>query len=139
MTMKPKLKPANCPFCNAAAQLVEHVTRYRRGDRVLAVDTWTWECVSGCAGPDGGEAPFRFSEPRLMKLTDERAAAAWLERFGEPMPPSRRGQRRGQRRTVRVPVMLTPAEAERLDRIRGDASRSEFLRGALSGGDRKVG
>lgn len=139
MTMKPDLKPASCPFCKGPATLVQTSTRYRRGDLVLPVDTWAWQCAASCADPDTGEAPYRFVDTRLMRLNDQFAREAWQDRFGQPMPASRRGQRPGERRTVRVPVMLTPSEAKRLDRIRGDASRSEFLRSALHDDQRKTG
>lgn len=139
MTMKPQLQPPTCPFCKAPATLHERETRYRRDDQVLAVQTWTWACSTGCADPDTGDQPFRFVDPHLMRWNDQQAKEAWLARFGAPMPPSRRGQRRGEKRTVRVPVMLTPSEAEQLDRIRGDTSRSEFLREALQPKKRKTG
>lgn len=137
--MKPELPATTCPLCKAPATLERRTTRYRRGSRVLAVNTWTWQCASGCADPDTGEAPYRFLDAALMRWNDGRAKEAWLEHFQEPMPGSRRGQRRGEKRTVRVPVMLTPSEARRLDRLRGDASRSEFLRQQLSGKKRRTG
>lgn len=137
--MKPELPSTACPLCNGSATLEQRTTRYRRGDRVLAVDTWTWQCSSGCADPTNGEVPYRFMDPLLLRWNDDRAKESWLEQFGDPMPESRRGRRRGERRTVRVPVMLTPSEARRLDRLRGDASRSEFLRQQLSGKERKTG
>ena len=137
--MKPDLLSPACPYCKTAAVLTEHITRYRRAEQVLSVDTWTWECSCGCVDPNTGAAPFRFVDAELMRWTDERAAALWQERFGVPMPPSRRGHRPGQRRTVRVPVMLTPAEADRLDRLRGKKPRGEFLREALQKEGRKAG
>lgn len=137
--MKPDVPMTTCPLCKAPATLEQRATRYRRGDRVLAVDTWAWQCSSECADPATGESPYRFLDPPLLRWNDDFAKEAWLEQFGDPMPESRRGRRRGEKRTVRVPVMLTPSEAKRLDRLRGAATRSEFLRKQLSGKERKTG
>jgi hypothetical protein len=63
-----------------------------------------------------------------MEWEEAQARVLWEQHFGEPMPPSERGKHPGPHRTVRIPVMLTPEEAERLDRIRGEKTRSEFLR-----------
>ncbi|NOY25349.1 MAG: hypothetical protein GXP62_05700 [Oligoflexia bacterium] len=137
--MKPQVPPPLCPFCNNPATLQQRLTRYRRGDMELAVHTWTWLCAEGCADPDTGQPPYIFLDPPLMRWNDQLAHRAWLHHYGEPMPPSRRGQRRGEKRTVRIPVLLTPTEAERLDKLRGDVSRSEFLRLALDPDHRKTG
>jgi hypothetical protein len=67
------------------------------------------------------------------------AAEAWLERYGAPMPPSRRARRPSERRTVRVPVLLTPTEARRLDQARGERSRGAFLRQLLQDPQRRTG
>lgn len=139
MSMKPDITTPKCPFCAEAPSLQPRTARYRRGDRTLAMDSWIWQCESGCVDPDSGAAPFQFTSPPLMKWTDARARTQWEERFGEPMPPSRRGRRKGPSRSVRVPVMFTPDEIEKLDRIRGERSRSEFLRSVLDGDERKTG
>ena len=137
--MKPDLNPATCPSCGTTAVLVAHTTRFRRGGQTLVVDTWTWACQSGCSDPTTGEAPYHFTVPALMKWTDKRAQQLWQDRFGMPMPASRRGRRPGQNRSVRVPVMLTPKEADQLDELRGGRSRSEFLRDAIHQPSRKTG
>lgn len=117
-----------CPYCQEPAILSSRVTRYRRGQRELPVKTGYWECPSGCEGPDGS-MPFCFEDPQLLRANDEKTRAAWLDRFGEPMPPSRRpGRKPAERRSTRVQVRLTPSERLQLDRDRGDASRSAFLR-----------
>jgi hypothetical protein len=107
--------------------------RVRRGERSLDVEGWLWECAN-CADPFTGERPYRFADPPLLRWDDDQAAAAWKEAFGEPIPPSERGRHPGPHRTVRVPVMLTPAEAARLDEVRGKVSRSDFLRKSLKAG-----
>ena len=66
-----------------------------------------------------------------MAWTETQARLAWQERFGEPLPPSRRGRRTDDPRVVRVPVLLTEQEAELLDEQRGELSRGEFLRQAI--------
>lgn len=55
------------------------------------------------------------------------------------MPAPQRARRPEEQRTVRVPVLLTPAEAERLDELRGDRPRGEFLRQLLSQPGRRAG
>jgi hypothetical protein len=130
--MKPNLVPPRCSGCDSPAVLVPKLTRFRRGDRVLPFEGWTWQCPSGCADPDDGAVPYEFSTFELMEWEEAQAAQAWQERFGEPMPESQRARRPDERRTVRVPVLLTPAEAERLDKLRGDRPRGEFLRQLLT-------
>ncbi len=57
---------------------------------MLPVDTWSWECTGGCADPGDGASPFQFADLPLMEWDGAHAAAVWLARFGEPMPPSAR-------------------------------------------------
>lgn len=124
------LTPPACSGCGEIAHLVPYVRSYRRGGRVLAVESGSWEC-STCADPFEGTRPYRFADTPLMKWTDARAAELWIERFGEPMPPSSRGKHPGPPRTERVPVMLTRAEIDRLDAKRGEQTRSDYLRKAI--------
>jgi hypothetical protein len=119
--------------------LVSKVTRFRRGERVLPLDGFVWQCPSTCPDPAYGSTPYQFSTFELMEWEEIRAAEAWRERFGEPMPPSQRGRRPHEQRTVRVPVLLTPTEAERLDALRGERPRGEFLRQLLAQPARRVG
>lgn len=84
-----------------------------------------------CADPFTGERPFRFADQPLLDWEQEQIRDAWQARFGEPLPPSERGTRPTPLRNVRVPVMLTAAEAARLDEVRGDLTRSEDLRRTL--------
>jgi len=137
--MKPNLTSPSCSGCGKPAVLVPKVTRFRRGDRVLPFDGYVWQCPSGCADPADGTTPYQFSTLELMSYEEEHAAAAWRERFGEPMPAPQRARRPDEQRTVRVPVLLTPAEAERLDELRGDRPRGEFLRRLLSQPGRRAG
>ena len=99
-TLTPTLLPPPCACCGQTAELVPKLTRFRRGDRVLPFDGWLWRCANGCADPDTGEASYEFSTPTLMVWEEERAAEAWLLRFGEPMPPSKRAQQVAKRRRV---------------------------------------
>jgi hypothetical protein len=124
------LTPPECTECGQLARLVPYVRSYRRGGRVLAVESGTWECA-GCPDPLTGARPFRFADAPLLRWTDARAAELWSERFGEPLPPSERGKRSKPPRTERVPVMLTLAELARLDAKRGDLTRSDYLRKAI--------
>jgi hypothetical protein len=137
--MKPELPVPKCPSCTEPPALVPRTSRYRRGDQILSIDGWIWQCTAQCLDPHSGATSFLFTSPPLMKWSDAQARAAWQERFHEPMPPSRRGRRKGPSRSVRVPVMFTPDEIEELDRIRGERSRSEFLRSVLEQRERKTG
>ena len=129
--MKPELPPPSCSGCGRPAHLVARATRFRRGERVLLFDGWIWECPSGCPDPGSGDVPYQFSTFTLMEWEEEQARLLWRERYGEPMPPSQRAHSPQRQRRVRVPVLLTSAEAERLDRARGNRTRSEYLRLAL--------
>lgn len=128
-----------CSACGNPATLVPRAARFRRGDRVLAMEGWIWECTSGCADPMDGSLPYQFTTFELMSWEDARAREEWKTRFGEPMPPSRRARLPDDQRSLRVSLLLTPDEAERLDRLRGEMSRSEFLRKAIDISDRKTG
>lgn len=137
--MKPNLLPPSCSGCGKAARVVPKVTRFRRGERVLPFDGFVWQCPSGCPDPADGSTPYQFSTLELMAWEEQEASLAWRERFGEPMPPPQRARRPDEQRTVRVPVLLTRAEAERLDKLRGDRPRGEFLRQLLGQPGRRAG
>ena len=137
--MKPNLTPPTCSGCNKRASLVPRVARFRRGDRVLPIEGFVWQCPSRCLDPEDGSSPYQFSTFELMEWEESQAAKAWRERFGEAMPPSQRGRRPEDQRTVRVPVLLTRSEAERLDVLRGDRPRGEFLRQLLDEPGRRTG
>ena len=126
--MEPHLSVV-CPQCNHRVKLVEREFRVRRGDRVLPVQLPSWECTHGCLN-EARTGPFRFGDQRLIPLERARLEAAWLAAFGEPLPTAMPpGPKPTERRSVAVHVMLTPSELRLLDRLRGDRSRSEFIRG----------
>jgi hypothetical protein len=138
--MEPELSSPLCSGCGSAATLASKLTRFRRGDKVLPFEGYVWQCSAGCADPVDGTVPYQFSTPPLMAWVDGAAASLWLERFGEPMPPSLRSRVPDEQRTVRVPLLLTRREAERLDQIRGGRSRAEFVRRLINesgAGDRR--
>ena len=120
-----------CPFCDAPAVEGTRVASYRRGDRVIKIEAKHWECSQECKGSNGRE-PYRFEDPRLLRENDQTARRVWLERFSEPMPTAGRpGRKPKEKREHRVPVLLTETEIKRLDELRGEQSRSEFLRDRL--------
>jgi len=137
--MTPNLTPPLCSGCQMPASLVRKLTRLRRGDRVLPFEGYIWQCPSDCADPEDGATPYQFSTFELMAWEEAQASMAWRERFGEPMPASQRGRLPDEQRTVRVPVLLTPLEAKRLDQLRGDRPRGEFLRQLLGDPERMAG
>lgn len=118
----------NCPYCNQPARLISRPVRVKRGERVLAVDLGAWECPSGCAAPEG-PPPFRFVEQVLARRNTETVRKEWLAAFGEPLPEAQRpGRKPTERRSVPVHILLTPSEARQLDRLRGESSRSDYIR-----------
>jgi len=137
--VKPSHPAPHCSGCDRPANLVPKLTRFRRGDRVLPFDGFVWQCPSDCADPDDGSTPNQFSTFPLMEWEEGEAALAWQERFGEPMPAPLRSRRPDDQRSVRVPVLLTPAEAARLDKLRGDRPRGEFLRQLLGEPGKRAG
>lgn len=122
------LAPPRCDGCGGPTELLPRTAYVRRGERVVAYPAWSWACAA-CSDPFTGQRPYRFSDRALGTWNEGEAAAAWQERFQEPIPPSER--RKAAPREVRVPVLLTQEEADRLDALRGDVSRSEFLRRAI--------
>ena len=58
-----------------------------------------------------------------MAWEEAQAALAWEGRLPEPRPPSQRSRLPDEQRTVRLPVLLAPQEARRLDEPRGDRPR----------------
>jgi hypothetical protein len=137
--VKPELSAPRCSECDQAAELVPKLTRFRRGDRVLPFEGFVWQCPSQCADPEDGTVPYQFSTLDLMEWEEAQAAEVWLERYGEAMPRSQRARRPSEQRTVRVPVLLTRTEVERLDALRGDRPRGEFLRQLLADPKRRAG
>lgn len=125
------MKPCICPMCQKPALEVRTILRYRRGDRVLPVETRQWQCPSGCAGP-GGEVPYVFADLATMKNNEARAKEQWKARFGEDMPlPRRAGRPTADPHTERLQVRLSKAELDGLDAVRGELSRSDFVRLAV--------
>lgn len=128
------LTPPACNHPDCVVTLHERACMGRRGDRTVTYEGLGWRC-SRCADPDTGEAPLEFVDAQLMKANELALAAAWRAKFGEELPASGRpGRKTEAPRTERVAVLLTPEEMERVDRRRGERSRSEFLRDVISRG-----
>ena len=134
---KPDLKPPRCESTGRPADLVPFPFRVRRGERTLSVTGWIWNCPD-CRDPMDGSSPWEFTDPAVGQVNQLIAEQSWQETFGEPLPPSARGRKNRPLRLVRVPVLMTEDEARRLDDIRGDLTRSEFLRRSVDP-VRKVG
>ena len=81
---------ALCPYCNQPTVKRLRPFKVRRGDRVLELELNFWEC-DRCPDEDG-YTPFAFQDGELGREHDEWIKQAWLETFGEPLPPS--GRRR---------------------------------------------
>lgn len=122
------MKRPVCPVCQKPAVETTATIRFRRGSRVLPVETRQWRCPAECVGPKG-EVPFVFADLATMKENEARAKAEWQARFGEAMPRAGRGGRPTEDpHDERLQVRLTAAEIEALDVARGEVSRSEFVR-----------
>lgn len=122
----------HCPFCGAPAVAGTREAHYRRGDKVIKLHVQHWECSGDCTSADG-QGPYRFEDPQLLRLNDETARRVWLEQFDEPMPAAGRpGRKVNEKRGNRVSVLLSDTEVARLDALRGEESRSEFLRRTLA-------
>lgn len=120
-----------CPLCDAPARLVANSMRFRRGDRVLAVEVQQWECTGTCRDPEGSE-PYRFADLALVRANEARARAAWMAHFGEEMPaPKRAGRPTDSPQTERLQVRVTQDDLSLIDKLRGELSRSEFVRRAF--------
>lgn len=125
-------------MCDRATELVETIVRVRRGERVLPVTMQMWECLSGCRS-DAGDRPLRFINHSLAAVNDEAARMAWKAAFGEEMPEARRpGRKPPEKRSKGVRVMLTGTELRALDQLRGELSRSEYLRRRALDGQNKL-
>ena len=128
--MSEPMEPVLCIYCNKPALHTLRPRQTRRGEKVLNLDILGYACSSDCLDPD--ERPFRFTTPSLDRENQEKIRAAWREKFGEELPaPVHPGRPVAEPREVRVPLMLTEAEASDLDTARGEQSRSEFLRSAM--------
>lgn len=127
--MKPS-RPVTCEQHPCAATLQTRTARVRRGDRSTTTPSLYWSCAS-CVDPvEGG--PLEFVDAELMARNDEAAVRAWEESFGEPLPPARRpGRKPVEPHTERVVLLLTETELTRLDKARGELSRSEYIRALL--------
>lgn len=130
---QPALASPCCPLCQGTARLKARPVRIRRGERILPLESWTWECPNQCPDPEDGATPFRFVDPALMDWEEAQAAHAWLERFSEPIPASQRPRRAESQRRSRIPLLLTEEETALLDRLRQDRPRGEYLRHLLLG------
>lgn len=125
------MKPPICPICEKPSVDIRTTIRYRRGDRVLPVETVQRACPSGCTGPNG-KVPYVFADLATMTDNEAKARAEWNARFGEDMPPARRaGRPTSAPHTERLQVRLSKVEAEALDAARGEVSRSDFVRQTL--------
>jgi hypothetical protein len=117
-----------CPLCDGPTASGRRATQIRRGARVVTVEVEHWTCTNGCLDEDG-VSPFRFEDASLLRTNSDGVRAAWLARFGEPLPPSGRpGRKPAERRDIRVQLLLTPTELAEVDRQRGSTPRSEFIR-----------
>jgi len=113
------------------AELVACERTVRRDTRELIYQGWVWSCT-GCRDPFDDTTPFQFLDGRAWLLNAERAAAAWQENFDEPLPAARNQSRTRVVSTEQITLRLDNSELARLDDLRGDLTRTDFLRQPLS-------
>lgn len=119
-------------MCEGPAKRVLTKRRFRRGDREVEVVREVWECVrADHPDVDGEPPPVRWTDHDLGEVNDDRIHAAWLAKYGEPLPPARKPGRKTPRRTEAVTVPLTPTELEELDRQAAGPPRAVYVRRAL--------
>ena len=81
--------------------------------------------------PPGPAAPLQRGSSRRSRPAPTGTSAGPGTSPGGRRPGAGRPPRDGTPATVKVTVWLTQDRADRLDRIRGDATRAEALRGLL--------
>ena len=87
-----------------------------------------WVC-DRCADPETGQPPLVFADAEVSEQQAVLIQAAWQEKYGEPLPPRQPpGRKPEELKEERVQVLFTASELARLDRVRGEKSRSEFIR-----------
>jgi len=122
------LTPPSCSGPECEVILRTRRAMARRANRTVAYTAHLWRCER-CADPDTGEQPLDFIDAALAAVNDEALAIAWRRKYGTEIPPSGRPGRPAEApRTARISVLLTTEELERIDRARGERSRSAFLR-----------
>ena len=122
-----QLSPCPSGIVTCTATLYERMMQIRRGTRVLEVPRAFWRC-SVCRDPITG-SPLEVVDAVLAARNEEVARLEWRNRFGEELPaPLPPGRRLGKAREQRVTILLTDDEVADLDRLRGQRTRSEFIR-----------
>lgn len=121
-----------CRRCGGERTLVEREERVVRGERVSRYLAQYWRCAR-CRDPETGEEPYLSADRTLLERNVQAAKDAWQAQFGEPLPPKGRPGRPPAGDAPRdkvVTIRMSRSELERIDRARGDRSRSDFLRDA---------
>ena len=126
-----------CPYCGAETRLIRIPTRVKRGERVLSVPLETFECRSTCRSEDRSR-PFAFINQVLGRANDAQIKQAWLDAFGEEIPaPLRPGRKSPEPRNQTIQLRLSSRELREIDRLRGELTRSEYIRSQALAGDRR--
>ncbi len=128
-----QLNPCPSGVAGCTATLHERMMQIRRGTRGLEVPRAYWRCSSECQDPLTG-GPLEVVDASLAARNEELVRLGWWNRFGEELPvPLPPGRRPGKTREQRVTILLTDNEVADLDRLRGQRSRSEFIRETMLG------
>lgn len=127
-----QLNPCPSGVARCTATLHERTMQIRRGTRVLEVPRAYWRCAE-CRDPLTG-GPLEVVDGSLAARNEEVVRRGWRHRFGEELPaPLSPGRRPGKTREQRVTILLTDDEVADLDRLRGQRTRSEFIRETMLG------
>ncbi len=117
----------SCPLCGAPMEVAPQRRRIRRGERDLSFQAPAWVCGNH---PDLPGGRYVLVDPAQMRASEAASRLAWRGEFGEELPrvsPSGRppGDDRLERR---VELRMSDPESRMLDELRGDGSRSDYLR-----------
>lgn len=121
----PFARATKCHMCNGPLVSVTRPTIMQINDEFVSADRTFDACPAKCEDYLGG--PVEKFDPSSDDANVKAMNDAWIAKYGHlPPPPT------GTAASVVVPIRLSMALAERLDRARGKRSRSSFLRAFLT-------
>ena len=120
-----------CVSCDHTPRELIRSLKISRGEKSVVVDSRYWSCASPV--PEGTEQTVvEWVDADQARAAEIAAAAAWVEKYDEPMPAAKRpGRKPAEPKEEKVLLLLSAAELGRLDAACGDLSRNGFIRQAI--------
>lgn len=120
-----------CDSCGGTGSERIRSLKISRGENSVVVDSRYWSCAY--PAPEGAEpVVVEWVDADQARAAELAAAAAWVEKYGEPMPAAKRpGRKPAEPKEEKVLLLLSAAELGRLDAACGDLSRNDFIRQAI--------